>query len=425
MTVFRWMGVLALALVVSACGNDFVPSVINTGTAVLTYRAPETDFGTFSTYAIVSKMTVVDDTTGVPVYSFQPAPEILGAVERNMAARGYRLVARIDPENPPPVPPSDADLAINVSVLVGTDYAYVPCDYWAWWGVPDLHLRSSLGVGGLPGRHAPRRDGEPGREAARAAPGGPAGLGRGRLLGAHARECPEHPDRRGRRRPGLRPVALPGHAMIRIPARVAAVLAVVLALLGARPAVAKGYLDDWHPYQTYWAVGWSAAVPVTSLRAGFISDTGWLGGGADIRIGVAGRLAVGVSGTWTWFDQTFPSLTLEQPPSLTFTGPVYRRLSAITVLATAHYYLTSGDVQPFVGVGVGGVWISTLEQVVNRPQDGNTSGLAVAGELGILFTVAQQLGLYLSGRYQFNLATIDGVANPQWASGQAGVAYYF
>ena len=137
MTVFRWLGVLALALVVGACGNDFVPSVINTGTAVLTYRAPGIDFGAFSTYAIVSQMTVVNDTTGVPEYSFQPAPEILGAVERNMAARGYVLVARIDPENPPPVL-VDADLAINVSVLVGTDYAYVPCDYWAWWGVPDL-----------------------------------------------------------------------------------------------------------------------------------------------------------------------------------------------------------------------------------------------------------------------------------------------
>ena len=135
MTVFRWLGVLALTLAASACGNDYVPSTITTGVAVLTYDAPGTDFGAFSTYAIVSQITVVNDTTGVPVYSFQPAPEILGAVERNMAARGYVLVARIDPASPPLVP-VDADLAMNVSVLVGTDYAYVPCDYWTWWGVP-------------------------------------------------------------------------------------------------------------------------------------------------------------------------------------------------------------------------------------------------------------------------------------------------
>ena len=135
MTVFRWLGVLALTLAASACGNDYVPSVVNTGVAVITYDAPGTDFGSFSTYAIVSKITVVDDTTGTPVYSWQPAPEILGAVERNMSQRGYVLAARVDPENPPPVP-VEADLAINVSVFTGTDYAYVPCDYWSWWGVP-------------------------------------------------------------------------------------------------------------------------------------------------------------------------------------------------------------------------------------------------------------------------------------------------
>jgi hypothetical protein len=45
------------------------------------------------------------------------------------------LVARIDPANPPVVP-VDADLAINVVVFTGTDYAYVPCDYWGWWGIP-------------------------------------------------------------------------------------------------------------------------------------------------------------------------------------------------------------------------------------------------------------------------------------------------
>ena len=110
---------------------------------------------------------------------------------------------------------------------------------------------------------------------------------------------------------------------------------------------------------------------------------------------------------------------------MTFTGPVYRSLGAFTALATAHYYFTQSSVQPFVGVGLGGVWFSTLQQTVNRPQDTDTSGLALAGEVGFLFNVAQRLGLYLSGRYQFNMTTIPGVSNPQWACGQAGLAYYF
>jgi hypothetical protein len=135
MSVFRTLGWVALALAASACGNDYVPNVVNTGTAVLTYHAPGTDFGAYPTYAIVNQIAVINDTTGVPVYSFQPAPAILGSVERNMNALGYVLVARIDPANPPTVP-VDADLAVNVMVFTGTDYAYVPCDYWDWWGYP-------------------------------------------------------------------------------------------------------------------------------------------------------------------------------------------------------------------------------------------------------------------------------------------------
>jgi hypothetical protein len=134
-TGFRKLALVGIALLVGACGSEFVPTIVNSGVAVLTYERPATDFGAYSTYAIVNKITVVNDTTGVPEYSYQSSPVILGNIERNMAARGFVLVARVDPENPPLVP-IDADLAMNVSVLVGTDYAYVPCDYWNWWGYP-------------------------------------------------------------------------------------------------------------------------------------------------------------------------------------------------------------------------------------------------------------------------------------------------
>jgi outer membrane protein W len=133
---------------------------------------------------------------------------------------------------------------------------------------------------------------------------------------------------------------------------------------------------------------------------------------------------VGANGTWNWFDQTFANLTV-QGSDFTFTGPVYRRVSAFTALATARYYFTTGAVQPWVGGGVGGVWLSTLRQVVNIPLGSSNSGFTFAGEAGILFTVAERLGLYLAGRYQYNLTSLPGVANPRWASGLAGVGYYF
>jgi hypothetical protein len=205
--------------------------------------------------------------------------------------------------------------------------------------------------------------------------------------------------------------------------RAATVLILAMALLGARPARAAAYLDDWHPYQTYWAVNWNVAVPEGALRS-YVSNPGWLGGGFAIQVGVLGRLAVGVDGTWNFLDQTFSSLTIQQP-DYTFTGPVYRRLSTFTALGTLRYYLTQTAVQPYVGFGVGGVWVGTQQRVVNRTNSFYTSGLAATGEFGFLFNVAPRIGLLLAGRYQMNLTTFSGVSNPQWISGVAGFAYYY
>lgn len=135
MTVVRWLGVLALALAVGACGTDTVPASVSTGTAVLTYHDPATDFAQLPTYGIVTQLAVVAYVNGAPSYTFVPAPEVLAAVERNMAARGFEVVARIDPANPPVVPPA-VDLAIVVLGYQGTDYLYYPCDFWPWWGYP-------------------------------------------------------------------------------------------------------------------------------------------------------------------------------------------------------------------------------------------------------------------------------------------------
>jgi outer membrane protein W len=114
-----------------------------------------------------------------------------------------------------------------------------------------------------------------------------------------------------------------------------------------------------------------------------------------------------------------------EQPSYTFTGPVYRRLSSFTALATAHYYLTQSAVQPFIGVGIGGGWFTARQQIVDRDVTTYTSGLAVAPEVGFLFSVAPRLGLVLSARYQYNLTTFGAVRNPSWVSAQAGVAYCF
>jgi len=130
----RLLAALSLSAAV-ACGVDTPSSEVGLGTAVLTYHASSADFGAYSTYAIVTQIAVYQEIPGQPSVIYQPAPEILGAIESNLNARGYVKVAEIDPANPMP-PPAGTDLAVVVAALQGTDYIYYPCDWWPGWGYP-------------------------------------------------------------------------------------------------------------------------------------------------------------------------------------------------------------------------------------------------------------------------------------------------
>jgi hypothetical protein len=133
----RWTGpgLFLLAFATLGCATDTPSAAVTSGSGVVTYHDTAVNFGSFGTYAIVTQVAIVEGTRDAPVFTFEPAPEILGAVESNMAARGYVLVARIDPAHPPVVPPS-ADLAITVFAHRQTDFVFVTCGYWPWWGLP-------------------------------------------------------------------------------------------------------------------------------------------------------------------------------------------------------------------------------------------------------------------------------------------------
>jgi opacity protein-like surface antigen len=207
--------------------------------------------------------------------------------------------------------------------------------------------------------------------------------------------------------------------------KLAIAAALFLAAAGApRPARATGYLDHWHPYQTYWAIAWQAAVPVLDLNQGFVGAPSWVGGAIAVRVGVLPRVAVGVAGDWNWFTDTVPFGVVERP-DYTITGPSYRRLATYSVLGTLHWYMTQTAVQPYVGVGVGAVWFDTRVQSVDVKDSSAGVALAVAPEAGILFTIVPRFGFYASGTYHWTQATLYGVKNAQWVGAQLGAAYYF
>jgi hypothetical protein len=207
--------------------------------------------------------------------------------------------------------------------------------------------------------------------------------------------------------------------------KLALAAALCLSASGApRAARADGYLDPWHPYQTYWSIAWQAGFPVLELNEALVGAPSWIGGAVAVRVGVLQRLAVGVAGNWNWFTDTSPFGTVQRP-DYTVTGPSYRRVSFGTVMGTVHWYATKGSVQPYVGVGVGAVWFDALVQSVDVKDYSAGAAFAVAPEAGLLFTVVPRFGFFLSGSYTWSQAEVFGVKNAQWIGAQVGAAYYF
>jgi hypothetical protein len=188
-----------------------------------------------------------------------------------------------------------------------------------------------------------------------------------------------------------------------------------VALLFPLAGRADGYIQTSRLYRsTLFSVSWEYAIPLGSLRSGFI-DQGSVGNvDLGLRFGVSRRLSLGVSGTWNSFTQS---------------GTPKKSFQSLGLRGTADWYFTSSEIQPYVGLFAGGSYI----EMIQGAGPTQTRWAPVVGpEVGVLFTVANGLALILAGRWEMAFTTIDvngdpnlgTVKSPSWVAIQAGIAFY-
>jgi len=199
-----------------------------------------------------------------------------------------------------------------------------------------------------------------------------------------------------------------------------ALLAAVL--LGAGAARADGYLESRRQLSTLLSVTWEAAFPQGAARD-FVDKTSFRGGQLELGFGVASRLALGVSASWNWLAQNRAMGSLDLPDG-TISGPAYRRAQLIGALATGHWYLRGGAVQPYLGVGLGGGWHGTHVAVANVIR--TASGWHWAGEprVGVLLAVRPGLAVNLQARYALTTARLGDAKDARWIAVDVGLAVY-
>jgi hypothetical protein len=187
--------------------------------------------------------------------------------------------------------------------------------------------------------------------------------------------------------------------------------AVVGALLAAGAADAQGY-TTYRPNESMFIFNYEVSSAVGSFSDDFISDTSWRGFSFEGRSMVAPRLSVGLGFNFNRYSQTDENVTATTSTGGTLSGPVYRYADQLAVKGLVHGYLMDGPLRPYLGVGIGGVWTYSYQQLADLVASDDGFEFIVSPEIGLMFTLARgasSLGLNAAFRYNYTTADFGNV----------------
>ncbi len=198
-------------------------------------------------------------------------------------------------------------------------------------------------------------------------------------------------------------------------------VAVSVLLLGGATAQAQyGYTRPSYGLtagKTLVAANWEISAPLSDLKT-FTPDWSFRGFSVEGRYMVTPKLSLGGSLAINRFTTTNMNGQVDIANG-TITGPVFRYFDAFAIRALAHYYFTEGTVQPYIGVGIGGVWAYSYQQVVDLGWSTDNFNFIVDPEIGVLWQLMSgptSLHLNLAVRYTYTTASMVKGSNAQWAT---------
>jgi hypothetical protein len=203
-------------------------------------------------------------------------------------------------------------------------------------------------------------------------------------------------------------------------------IAVAAALLSGTARAEEAWVStgSYHPHQTVFVLNWEIAGPIGGF-ANYINDTSLRGISLEARSFIRDNLSLGLSFSWNRFSQTFD---LIQVPitSGTASGPVYRYADQFGIRGIAHYYFGRGQLQPYLGVGIGGAWNYAYQQIADLTASQSNFNFIVNPEVGALFWFAHggtSGALNIAFRYTYTTATAGREHDLQTLSGIVGLVF--
>ena len=195
------------------------------------------------------------------------------------------------------------------------------------------------------------------------------------------------------------------------------------------------YPEGLRQGQTIWAFNWEVAGPIGDFK-NYISDWSLRGFSLEGGYLVAKEIAVGASFSYNRWEQTFHNITVplqstrstSTPIVGAATGTVYRFNDMFGLRANVHKYFGLGNIQPYIGFGIGGVWSYAYQQLVDLVASQDSFNFIVSPEIGALATLSSgstSLAFNFAFRYTFTTASPGRTSNAQTIGPIMGLAWYY
>lgn len=199
-------------------------------------------------------------------------------------------------------------------------------------------------------------------------------------------------------------------------------VAVVGALLAAGTAHAQW--ESYRPKQSMFMINYEVSSAVGSFSDKFVSDTSWRGMSFESRSMVKDRISAGIGFNFNRFEDKSSFLVQERGNGGTLSGNVYRYADQLAIKGLLHGYLSEGPLQPYLGVGIGGVWSYAYAQSADFAQADDGFDFIVSPEIGLTWTAARgasSVGLNVAFRYNYTTADFFSVKDAQTIQVVAGL----
>ncbi len=172
-----------------------------------------------------------------------------------------------------------------------------------------------------------------------------------------------------------------------------------------------------------WNFDWNMSFPMGNMTD-FTSQPSFRGFSIEGRSFVTDKITLGGIGAWNVFYQNF-GWTTETENNKTIYGYKRRYINVMPLMATAHYYFSSGNIQPYIGFGLGTYYIESRDFMGIYYIQEKAWHFGVAPEVGASMLFGSgNTGLNINFKYNMAAKTKDERAY-SWLGVNVGISYLF